>query len=291
MPMKAFLIYSHSSGHKRTNKDIAHIKKELSGVFETLDFFCSFSKEEAYREIQSAAIRYDALLIYGGDGTFNNVLNAIMPLTKKPILGFINGGTMGDIGRNFGIKRSLSSAIKAIKAGKIAPFDVGEMQTASGRKVYFGYMAAIGAYSDVAYSVERKRKRAFGHFAYYHKALSEAFRRTRVSFDIAFDSERLAGETPFIMILNGRYVGGFKVNGRASLSDGKAELFITRKGMFNGLMHYLPLRKKETISFSEIDVSMPMSGPWCLDGEELREGIKAIGIRQAAVRVYANSPV
>jgi len=70
-------------------------------------------------------------------------------------------------------------------------------------------------------------------------------------------------------VLNGNHVGGFYVNRRNNINDGKFTIFITRQGLFNGLLHYLFFKVRtdkivtDRFKFSFKD----KNEPWCLDGE------------------------
>ena len=103
--MKALLIYSHNTGATRrgfSNK-LDYVKERLLTVFETLDSVCTLSKEETRKLIAEKGSDYDSHIIVGGDGTFNNALTAIMGLENRPTIGYLNFGTLGDVGKAFGL--------------------------------------------------------------------------------------------------------------------------------------------------------------------------------------------
>src|SRR5574344_2686346 len=190
--MKALLLYSHSSGHKDFERQIQKIRRSLSTTFDVLDVVCTFSADEAARLEKEAGERYDVLLIAGGDGTFNNAVNNLMKARKTPVLGYLNFGTIGDVGKNFGIQGGLRNALKIIKDGHIEAFDVGE---ANGS--YFAYTCAIGHYSDIAYATPRREKRRHGRLAYYWAAANQAFEKKKVHYEIEFDRRKIEGTRAF----------------------------------------------------------------------------------------------
>ena len=196
--MKALLLYSHSAGHKNFSRQLVKLKTELSPIFEVLDIVCTFSSAEATRYEIEAGERYDVLLIAGGDGTFNNAINNLMKARKTPVLGYLNFGTIGDVGRNFGIYGGLTRALSIIKEGHIEAFDVGE---ANG--VYFAYTCAIGRYSDIAYATPRQEKRRLGRLAYYAVAAKQAFQSKLIHYEVEYDNNRIEGYSAFVMVLNG----------------------------------------------------------------------------------------
>ena len=51
---------------------------------------------------------YDAIIFSGGDGTVNDVVNAVMKLDKQPILGYLPSGTCNDFARSLKKRKKLS---------------------------------------------------------------------------------------------------------------------------------------------------------------------------------------
>ncbi len=109
--MKALVVYSDASGRKDFSPHVGFVKKELVTSFEALDFKHISSEEEADSVYAEAAARYGAIIVCGGDGSFNRAVNVIMGQPQKPILGYINFGTIGDVGKNFGVRRNMKKAI------------------------------------------------------------------------------------------------------------------------------------------------------------------------------------
>lgn len=281
--MKALLLYSHQSGKRDFTKQLAYVKAHLDPVFETLDCVCTFSAEEAGRlETNALAKGYGALLIVGGDGTFNNAVNHVMSLPERPVLGYLNFGTIGDVGKNFGIHHSFHEAVSIIEKGHIEPFDVGEINGS-----YFAYTCAIGRYSDIAYMTPRREKRKSGKAAYYREATKQAFQKKVMTYQIQADGQCYTGETPFLMVLNGRYMGGFSVNSAGKINDGKMELYLTEPGVFNGLPHYFFHYKIKRIRASSFEISQSEATPWCLDGEKGPKGKAHIACHPSALRIFS----
>ena len=73
--MKALLLYSRQAGRKDFARRIPVLRRTLAKTFEVLDIVCTFSMMEASRLEEKACGVYDALIIVGGDGTFNNAVN------------------------------------------------------------------------------------------------------------------------------------------------------------------------------------------------------------------------
>lgn len=260
--MKALVVYTGASGQKDFTKRIPFVQKELAGVFTELDFVHSQGPLDLQKIAIKSAAEYDCLLIAGGDGTFNKVVNALAPLDKTPVLGYLNFGTIGDVGRNFGIGKSLKQGLDVIKNGHIRPFDVGQINN-----FYFAYVATIGCYSEIAYKTQRNKKKRWGRWSYYHLALKDMSHKTDYLVRYTIDGLTKEARVPFLMVLNGQHMGGLKVNKRGTIDDGKMELYLPKTGATNGLASSLFMPNKVVIEVTSVTIDPQIEMPWCLDGE------------------------
>jgi diacylglycerol kinase (ATP) len=278
---KCVVIYSHSAGAGNFSEKLSLVRGSLEGLYGDLEFFCALSKEEAARKARDSE-GAESIIAVGGDGTFNNIVNAVAPLSKRPTLGYLNFGTIGDIGRNFGVTRDLKKSLGIIEKGHVEPFDVGEI---NGR--YFAYVCTIGRYSAISYKTPRARKKKLGRLAYYFAAVPEMANRKQVRAVVEANGERLEVKAPFLLLLNGRNIGGFRVNRKADTSDGKMELFIPRQSLSNGVAGTLVGANKKVIISDAFRIRTDEDSPWCLDGEAGPVGDAEIRCHKRLLSVYS----
>ncbi len=280
---KALFLYSDDTGQGTINRHLDVLLSRLRKTFPELEAVKTSSAEEGARLALESCGKYDALIFSGGDGTFNNIVSALKSHEDAPTLGYINGGTLCDIGRNFGVHGSYRRALRIIEKGYTCGFDVGEVNGS-----LFTYMAAVGAFADISYSTKRKYKKRLGRIVYYFKAIGEAFSPKKVRCHVEADGKEWDLMVPFILCLNGKNVGGFRVNGKSSsMHDGKFELYLTKPGLFNGLLHYLFFKTRTTkivASSFKIDVDYPF--PWTLDGEKGPIGSATIEASDSKLRIF-----
>ena len=283
--MKALMILSSKSGRHMNQRKIEKVQKALSDSFEVLDVYRISDMAEAAEHAKSKVSEYDVYLISGGDGTFHHIVNALAPMENIPILGYIQSGTICDVGRFLGAKGK-ARALRIIKEGYIGEFDLMKVNDA-----YALYMAAVGAFSDISYKTNRKAIRAFGRLAYYFRAVFEAFRPRKMKAKVKVGENEFEHTSPFFMVLNGPYVGGFKVNGRSSQNDGLAEYFDTTPSLFNGLVHYFFRYKINRMPASSFLIQTEEPMPWSLDGEMRFVSDKTeIEILPRKLRVFTQKP-
>ncbi len=259
---KALFLYSDLTGVSFKKRRIPKAIARLGKIFD-LTVCKTSTLEELEEKVLLVCSSFDVLIAVGGDGTFHRVINVVAKAARKPILGFINAGTMGDVASNFGSSHSFWKGVKIIENGYTSPMDL-----CSVNDIYFAYMGAVGAYSDVAYKAKRGSKKRLGKFVYYFLSLGEVFQRRRLDLTLTYGEEQTHFDGPFLLLMNGRRVGGFYVNRKGEASDGKFEVYMTPKGMFNGLLHYLLPKKKWRLSVSELRIESKEELPWCFDGEK-----------------------
>ena len=280
---KALLLYSSHSGHGQM---LVHHDKIIDGLKKAFDVVDEAKTESAEigREVAIKACGvYDALIVAGGDGTFYNIVNALSNQENPPTLGYINNGTIGDIGRNFGIGGGYKKALKVIQEGKAVPFDV--CQANDG---YFGYVAAIGVYADIPYITPRKEKKAFGKISYYWWALRQVFTSKKIHAWIEADGVKYEQDVPFVLLMNGRNVGGFLVNTYGNIFDGKIELYLSKPSIFNSLLQYLFHRWTiKRISCKEVTIRTSSEDCWDLDGERGPTGELHVKVLPSRLKIYS----
>ena len=67
---------------------------------------------------------YDVLVVSGGDGTVNEVINAIADMPNRPQIGYIPTGTTNDLAHSLGIPKDLKKAMKIILDGHYVNHDI-----------------------------------------------------------------------------------------------------------------------------------------------------------------------
>lgn len=279
----ALVIYTNQSGHGQFHHHEKKIRAFLASQFDQVDYCCTSSAEEGRAKCQEACGVYHTLVIVGGDGTFHNAINALAERENTPVLAYINSGTIGDIGHNFGITKSYKSALKAIKKGNIVPFDIGKIG-----ETYFGYVAAIGSYADIPYDAPREKKKKLGVIAYYYMAFKQLFHLKKVHTKVIADGVTYEADVPFVLLMNGKHVGGFWVNNRGNIFDGKFDLFLTKPGLFNGLAQWLMARNTiKHISATDIYIHTEDDMAWDLDGERGPTGDIHATIIHNALKIYS----
>ena len=110
---------------------------------------------EATARAREASGRVDALYVFGGDGTYNEVLNGIDAETP---LGLIPGGGTSVLPRALGLPRQAVAAARRI-AGEARPRRIG-VGRVNGRR--FGFACGIGLDAEIVRAVDELGRSADG---------------------------------------------------------------------------------------------------------------------------------
>lgn len=232
-------------------------------------------KLDAYHKITKEAGKYELVVVSGGDGTINEVVCGIMnlPLKKRPLLGYIPAGSTNDYASSLGIPKNMLRAAKSIVKGVEFSCDVGSFN-----HQYFNYVAAFGAFTDVAYETPQQNKNMLGHMAYILEGMKRLPNLQSFSMTVQYDGHVIQDDFIFGMVSNTTSVGGIKSSHKQDiqLNDGIFEVILIKmpanliefQQTLAGIMRrewsgdqYYMLKTSEIEFLSETPVR------WTLDGE------------------------
>ena len=217
----------------------------------------------------------DAVVVYSGDGGFNEALNGVRPET---VLGFVPGGGTSVLPRALGLPRDPVAAAARLAAGRTRRIGLGR---ANGRR--FGFAAGLGLDAELVRRVDALGRRDDGKrpgdVAFARTALRTLAER-RIRFDPALEVVG-HGRAAFALVANSdpySYVGRLplRLPRGADLERGLALLAPRsfRARSLPGAVRYLatgrtrlPLVELHDVDRIEIRCDAPT--PLQLDGEDV----------------------
>lgn len=193
----------------------------------------------------------DAVLVAGGDGTLNEVVQALAG--RETALGYIPYGTVNVWARELGIPLLPRSAADAIVEGRIERIDLG---MANDR--YFLLMASMGFDSEIvrrSRSLER-HKRRFGVLPYVATGLSFAPLYRGADIELRYDANIRRVQALMLVVGNTRLYGGyFHLTPKAVANDGWLDLCIIKgRGPLALVRQSLPLLLSRSITHSDVEL-------------------------------------
>ena len=275
MAKKVFFIFNPLSGKGTIKSKLFEIVNFITAKGFEVTVYPTQGKLDAKNTISKKGKSYDIVILCGGDGTLNEGVRGMLnlPKEKRPVLGYVPMGSTNDFALSLGLPKTTMKAIGNIFTGKEFNCDIGRFCSD-----YFVYVAAFGAFTDVAYGTPQQAKNVLGHMAYILEGLKRL--PTICSYDMKVIYDRIVIEDKFIfgMISNSFSVGGVQRYKKedACLDDGIFECVFVKnpenpieiQSIITGLMmqdftakeFYFFKAEKMRIECNE-DVS------WTLDGE------------------------
>ena len=166
---------------------------------------------------------YKYILIAGGDGTVDTVVNAMMARNINLPIAILPVGTANDFGKFIDMPQDVKEACKRILSSKPQPVDIGKINDK-----YFINVASSGLFTDISQKTDVNLKNTIGKLAYYLKGIEEIpnFRKLKVklkSKEVEYD-----GEMYLILVFNGQTAGNLKLATQADVQDGLLDVIMIK---------------------------------------------------------------
>ena len=293
--MRCLFLYHEGSGRGTVARKLPLIKRRLSRRYQQVDIVCTTSADELMTRVREGMNTYDAVVFSGGDGTFNDVLQAAEG-SETP-LGYLPTGTVNDVARSLGIPRNIKGALNVILSGCAERLDC--MKIGARRAMY---IVAAGAFTSATYTTPQAMKRVMGAAAYAVEAVLHNLDFQVFPLKINCDGKTIETSAVLVFVLNGRSVAGFPINREGSMNDGKLEVVVIRQAkrpnFFQKLTKYLSLaslflfgckvKKKDilTMSGKRIDIETEKNVVWDFDGEEGVTGSIEVTAERGNVKLF-----
>lgn len=174
--------------------------------------------EEALNIIDES---YSYILIAGGDGTVDSVVNVMEKKNINIPIGILPVGTANDFAKFIGMPADISEACKQILDSKPTKVDVGRINNK-----YFINVASTGLFTDVSQKTDVNLKNTIGKLAYYLKGLEELPNFRRLKIKLTSKECNYEGEMYLILVFNGKTAGNFNLATQADVTDGKLDVII-----------------------------------------------------------------
>ena len=216
------------------------------------------------------------IVIAGGDGTINQVLNS---LRGQPVqFGIIPAGSGNGLALSAGIPKAKDKALDIIFKGKSLPTDAFLINDR-----FACMLCGLGLDAQVAHDFAKDPRR--GLSTYVQKAVADFFTAKAYPFTLSAGGEELTTDAYFISVANSNQFGNyFTIAPRASLTDGLLDIVVVtaqsklsmllqtfrQVGGFNSLQES-PLSNKEAgviyFQAKELSIKNPAAAPLHIDGD------------------------
>ncbi|MBS6599473.1 MAG: YegS/Rv2252/BmrU family lipid kinase [Clostridium sp.] len=191
---------------------------------------------------------YSYILIAGGDGTVDVLLNAMKEKGLNLPIGILPVGTANDFGKFINIPQDIEEACKQILSSKPVKVDIGKINDR-----YFINVASTGLFTDVSQKTDVTLKNAIGKLAYYIKGIEELPNFRKLKIKLKSKEVDYNGEMYLMLIFNGQTAGNFKLATRSSAMDGLLDVIVIKAvQIFEVLPLFIKVLKGEHLDSNKV---------------------------------------
>lgn len=218
---KVKLIYNPYSGDKSIVKKLDMI----FGIYQDSGYIVvpfritkGVKIKKAFLDIDDS---YDHILIAGGDGTVDTVVNKMKKLNIDVPIAILPTGTANDFSKLIGMSSDIETSLNKILESEPKKIDLGKINSS-----YFVNIASFGIFSDVSQKIDPVLKNSLGRVSYILKGVEEAVNLKQFNISLKSNELNYKGPMHLILIFNGVTAGNINLAHSAKIDDGLLDVII-----------------------------------------------------------------
>lgn len=222
---KVAVIFNPNSGKGKLLQLKDKIINTLERAYEEVTFYETKQPGDGANFVEEVSSQVDLIIAAGGDGTVNEVINAIAPLETRPAFAIIPGGTSNDFSREIGMLQNPLKATEQIANKETKMIDIGQTD-----QNYFLNFWGIGIITQVSETVDSNSKQNIGRLAYYLSTLQTIGEEKPFHLKIESENEIWEDEAVMLIVGNGTYTGGIRAFfPEGSIDDGLLDVLVIKE--------------------------------------------------------------
>jgi len=231
---KAMLIINPTSGGEKALDYKEKLENKAKEYFEYVETKITEKVKDATAFAEEASKgNYEAVIVFGGDGTVNEVISGIAEKDYIPKLGIIPGGTGNLITKLLEISQDIDEAIDQLDFNKTNAIDIGKAN-----KSYFGYIFSVGSLPEAIHNVEIEDKTKYGVLAYAINTIKSVIKDEVFNIKIETENGNYEGEASQVLVLLSNYYADKKIF--EENKDGYANILILKNASIISKISLIP---------------------------------------------------
>lgn len=231
---KVKFIYNPNSGERKISQEldkIIEIYQQYNYTVVPFRLCKNIPIKDAFFDIE---LDYDHILISGGDGTVDLIVNTMKELDINIPIGILPCGTANDFAKAVNLSFNSKEAIERIVNSKPKKIDIGKINDK-----YFINVASAGMFTDVSQKINPEFKNSMGKVSYYLKGIEEALYMRKFSIKVESDEVEYDGDMYLMLIFNGKTAGNINLAYKAEVDDGLLDVIIVKDVLFPNMFPLL----------------------------------------------------
>lgn len=248
------LIVNPRSNQGYAAKNLEMLLPEMQATWPNLRVFETQHKHHA-TELAREQIGQGAsiIIVMGGDGTLNEVVNALGEHSETP-LGILPCGSGNDTAKSFGWTDDGKSQIRRLLNARVKMIDLG-LVVSKTQKRYYLNVASCGISAVIAKSMREQERKTGASLAYYWQTLKAIWSYKPTHIRVNIDGKNI--QHPHCSLLafaNGQYFGGgMQIAPGARLDDGRFdEIAVSKMGLSFFLRHGLSVYRGKHLDLPQV---------------------------------------
>ena len=231
---KAMLIINPTSGGEKALDYKEKLENKANEYFDYVETKITEKAKDATTFAEEASKEnYEAVIVFGGDGTVNEVISGIAEKDYIPKLGIIPGGTGNLITKLLEISQDIDEAIDQLDFNKTNSIDIGKAN-----KSYFGYIFSVGSLPEAIHNVEIEDKTKYGVLAYAINTIKSIVKDEVFNIKIDTENGSYEGEASQVLVLLSNYYADKKIF--EENKDGYANILILKNASIISKLSLIP---------------------------------------------------
>lgn len=221
---KVRFVYNPTSGETIITEWLDHIITIYQEYgYTIMPYRLTFREEEETLLLDGVDQTFAHLLIAGGDGTVNYVVNMLKRNELDIPVAILPTGTANDFATMLNMPSDVAKACRRILTGEVRRVDLGRANDE-----YFVNVFSCGLFTEVSQKTPTIFKNTFGKLAYYVSGLGELpnFRRMQISIDST--EGNYEGSSLIFFVFNGQTAGTMRFAYLSQIDDGLLDVIVVK---------------------------------------------------------------
>ncbi len=213
----------------------------------------------------------DLVVVCGGDGTVNYIVNSMKRKSLDVTIGIVPAGTANDFAGAIGMSKEPLKAARQIVEGVAERLDCGRVN-----HIYYINIFSFGLFTTTSQRTSDQSKHKWGKLAYIAEGIKELRRMRGIPLHVLSDDAEFDTTGLITLVFNGETAGGFRLARKASVRDGlldcvmmrKCNIFATMWAMILYLANGRPNYAIRHLRTAHLSLTSPLSPLTDVDGQQ-----------------------
>jgi diacylglycerol kinase (ATP) len=230
--MHVLIIGNPAAGRGQAHSRISEFRRIVEHKGHAVETFLTRGPGDAGNRAAQTGPEVERLVVAGGDGTLNEVLNGLPDPSRIPIL-TLSSGTANMLARDLRLPRSPEDLARVLEDGSVRKLDMGLVG-----EHRFLLLVTSGFDAAVTEEIRKRRGKRLGYRGYVEPVIRALARYNPTELTITVDGDRTVTGRQ-VMVLNVRHYGGlFVFWNKARLDSGTLDVCVFQRGSIAAMLRY-----------------------------------------------------